>query len=294
MDVPDSKVNQSKKNAKETADDTQDVSASSKYNQSKMDAWMWKTPNSVAPNSEVYKMNHKRRGLAIIFNHVNFTKMAPRTGSNKDCANLEDTLTRLGFNVKTYLDPSIKQISAILKQAAEDDHRDADCLIVAAMSHGESGYLFTSDDTYLVEMLWDSFTADKCTTLIGKPKLFFIQACRGAQLDGGATIMHETDSGAAYSIPSYADIMVAYSTYDGFFSWRNPDSGSWFIQALCAELNEHGLTRDLLTMMTFVNRRVAVEFESYVPQDKRMHKKKQIPSIVSMLTRLVYFGKPPL
>ncbi|XP_076640010.1 caspase-1-like isoform X2 [Colletes latitarsis] len=215
MDVPDSKVNQSKKNAKETADDTQDVSASSKYNQSKMDAWMWKTPNSVAPNSEVYKMNHKRRGLAIIFNHVNFTKMAPRTGSNKDCANLEDTLTRLGFNVKTYLDPSIKQISAILKQAAEDDHRDADCLIVAAMSHGESGYLFTSDDTYLVEMLWDSFTADKCTTLIGKPKLFFIQACRGAQLDGGATIMHETDSGAAYSIPSYADIMVAYSTYDG-------------------------------------------------------------------------------
>lgn len=75
----------------------------------------------------------------------------------------------------------------------------------------------------------------------------------------------------------------------GFFSWRNPDVGSWFIQALCEELDLHGRKRDLLSLMTSVNRRVAIEYQSYVPQNEKFHGKKQIPSIVSMLTRLVYF-----
>lgn len=75
----------------------------------------------------------------------------------------------------------------------------------------------------------------------------------------------------------------------GFYSWRNPDTGSWFIQALCEELDLHGRSRDLLSLMTFVNRRVAIEFQSYVPENEKFHARKQIPSIVSMLTRLVYF-----
>lgn len=41
--------------------------------------------------------------------------------------------------------------------------------------------------------------------------------------------------------------------------------------------------------MTCVNRRVAIEYQSYVPKNEKFHAKKQIPSIVSMLTRLVYF-----
>lgn len=46
----------------------------------------------------------------------------------------------------------------------------------------------------------------------------FPQACRGSQLDKGVKIIHETDSKrTTYSIPAYADIMVAYSTYDGTY-----------------------------------------------------------------------------
>lgn len=75
----------------------------------------------------------------------------------------------------------------------------------------------------------------------------------------------------------------------GFFSWRNTTKGSWFIQALCAELEESSFTYDLLTILTFVCRRVATEFESNVPGDYVMHAQKQIPCITSMLTRLVKF-----
>lgn len=77
----------------------------------------------------------------------------------------------------------------------------------------------------------------------------------------------------------------------GFYSWRNPDNGSWFIQAICEEFNIHGRTLDLLTLMTFVNRRVAINYQSCVPQRKSFHRKKQIPTIVSMLTRIVRFPK---
>lgn len=65
-------------------------------------------------------------------------------------------------------------INPFIKAAAED-HTDADCLIVVAMSHGEAGFLHSFDFKYPVEMLWAHFTGDKCPTLIGKPKLFFIQ-----------------------------------------------------------------------------------------------------------------------
>ncbi|XP_036147820.1 caspase-1 isoform X2 [Monomorium pharaonis] len=242
------------------------------------------------PWADEYNMKHKRRGTALILNHVEFESMPTRKGSIKDARDLETSLKKLGFDVRPYLNPSLKTINKVLELTSAEDHTDADCLIVVAMSHGESGLLHTTDCMYPVDMLWTPFTADRCSSLAGKPKLFFIQACRGTELDKGVKIMHETDSkGTTYSIPTYADIMVAYSTYDGFYSWRNPDSGSWFIQAICEELELHGRTRDLLTLMTFVNRRVAIEYQSYVPQNEKFHAKKQIPSIVSMLTRLVYF-----
>ncbi|XP_076686886.1 caspase-1-like [Andrena cerasifolii] len=282
------------------------ASTSSTLEPTNVDGWLFQKPKyddfvpdkpalvEVHVDSEVYKMNHKRRGVALIFNHVYFKKMPARTGSIKDCSDLQNVLQALDFEVQVYTDPTTRTIGTVLKSTAAEDHTDADCLIVVAMSHGESGFLHSFDFKYPVEMLWAHFTGDKCSSLIGKPKLFFIQACRGTRLDAGSQVVHERDGVDSYSIPTYADILVAYSTYDGFYSWRNPDAGAWFIQALCNELEKNGRTRDLLTILTFVNRRVAIDYKSYVPQDKDFNMKKQIPSFVSMLTRLVHFPEKPL
>ncbi|KOX73016.1 Caspase [Melipona quadrifasciata] len=90
--------------------------------------------------------------------------------------------------------------------------------------------------------------------------------------------------GTSYS--GYKSYLGGHSSrFQGFYSWRSPDNGSWFIQALCQELNENWKTRDLLRMMTAVVRRVAIDHQSYVPHDESFHEKKQVPSIVSMLTR---------
>ena len=52
---------------------------------------------------------------------------------------------------------------------------DADCVLVAVLSHGEMGILYASDQPYKPDRLWGHFNAEKCPTLAGKPKLFFVQ-----------------------------------------------------------------------------------------------------------------------
>lgn len=55
------------------------------------------------------------------------------------------------------------------------DHKDADCLAIVVMTHGKSSELHAFDEVYPDKMLWEFFTGEKCPTLRGKPKLFFIQ-----------------------------------------------------------------------------------------------------------------------
>lgn len=75
----------------------------------------------------------------------------------------------------------------------------------------------------------------------------------------------------------------------GFFSFRHPENGTWFIQSLCEELNAHGTSIDLLKLLTRVSRRVAINFQSYNDSQPWFDEQKQIPSINSMLIRDVYF-----
>lgn len=63
------------------------------------------------------------------------------------------------------------------------------------------------------------------------------------------------------------------------------------MQTLCDAFDRYGFQLDLLTILTFVNRQVAIEYQSNVPGTSHMHQQKQIPCITSMLTRLVKFEK---
>ncbi|CAG2066009.1 unnamed protein product, partial [Timema podura] len=121
-------------------------------------------------------------------------------------------------------------------------------------------------------------------------------ACRGQELDSGVKLVErrmsrtQTDSSTGnYKIPTFADILIAFSSVDGFYSFRNPEEGTWFIRCLCAELKESGATTDFLKILTRAARRVALEHESYNDLDTMMHEKKQVPSTVSMLIRDIYF-----
>ncbi|KAL1139365.1 hypothetical protein AAG570_006349 [Ranatra chinensis] len=244
--------------------------------------------------SEEYNMNHLRRGYATIFNHDEFSHDMPtRKGSHIDVQQLTNILEMLHFEVKVYNNLDCEKIREVLNELASMDHSDCDCLLVAVLTHGlKSNYLYAKDYIYSVDTLWLPFTADRCLSLAGKPKMFLIQACRGEALDAGVRLVStsQTDSGnISYKIPSMADFFIAYSTAEGYYSWRHPEKGTWFIQSFCQVLNDHYRTLDFQKIMTRVSHRVAIEFESYNDCFLEQHEQKQVPNMHSTLIRDVYF-----
>lgn len=208
----------------------------------------------------------------------------------------------------TYLTrPMLRNSLYFSLSVSKYDHSDNDCLIVTIMTHGkEEGKIFSADGEMMVNDLWEYFIGTNCESLIGKPKLFFIQACRGSLTDPGLiykpkprarTLSVPSDmvdsrimSDEVYVIPTLADLLIMYSTSEGFYSFRNPEDGSWFIQALCQELEENS-HEEIMTILTGVNRRVAFAKQSNVPQKASWDAMKQMPIIQSMLTKGLYFLK---
>jgi caspase 7 len=56
------------------------------------------------------------------------------------------------------------------------DHSDSDCIVVVILSHGsEGGVIYGRDKELPIEALVTPLKGRACQTLVGKPKLFFIQ-----------------------------------------------------------------------------------------------------------------------
>ncbi|XP_076459066.1 caspase-3-like [Babylonia areolata] len=252
-------------------------------------------------DAECYNMNHKRRGDALIINNREFSKstgMGERTGTDTDRDNMYMVLSEMGFSVNMVENCTAAEMESALMKASKADHSDADCFACVILSHGEEGYVYGTDRPVEIDRLVAPFKGHRCKTLAGKPKLFFIQACRGSQLDVGVDVADahgsrpeeemETDEVEIRRIPTEADFLMAYSVVPGYYSWRNSANGSWFIQALFHVLRDNWKRMELLSMMTKVCRKVAFDFESNASHEF-MRRKKQIPCITSMLTREVYF-----
>lgn len=69
------------------------------------------------------------------------------------------------------------------------DHSAYDAFVTVIMTHGGLGELYgVNGDAFPVHQLTLDFTAEKCPSLAGKPKLFFIQACRGDEYQLGYAV----------------------------------------------------------------------------------------------------------
>lgn len=267
------------------------------------------TLHSVSQKEDVYDMNCKYRGHALLINNERFSiqlkeaGLGDRPGSNVDEKNLNKCLHDLGFRVTVYPNLTANQMRSVCAKMAAKDHSECDCFVLVILSHGEEGIVYGTDQTVEIKDLTRYFKGDTCSSLIGKPKIFIIQACRGYQTDPGVSVnvidakgkaFDETDTPTSNNrvikLPLEADFLYAYSTVPGYYSWRNGMNGSWFVQALCDTLNEHGKTMEIRKLLTLVNRRVAQNFQSLNPDNKDFHKMKQIPCITSMLTKDLTFN----
>ncbi|XP_052788814.1 caspase-3-like [Mya arenaria] len=242
-----------------------------------------------------YNFNYRRRGIFLIFNNKHFHEsmgQKEREGTDVDAERLEERFQDTGFDVRRYNDVTCARMTKLMDEVASADHSDCDCFGCAVLSYGREGYVYATDRPVPLETLTWPFKGDRCPTLVGKPKLFFIQACTDRRSEKSG--QHHRDlspsrrESGCRRIPVEADILFSYSTVPGYYSWRNHQEGSWYIQALCIVLENYANKMELVQMLTQVNRMVAYEFES-CSDEEFTESQKQMPSITSMLTRYVHF-----
>ncbi|KAM8909749.1 caspase-3-like [Spinachia spinachia] len=282
-------------------EDTMDALAFLKPNaKPKDDSRTWEetdsSPHSRTSDSDPYRyrMGYPSMGTCLIINNKNFhrkTGMMARSGTDVDAANAAETFKGLGYKVHFATDQTIDQMVQLLAKVSKEDHSNSASFVCVLLSHGNEGVIFGTDGFEKLDVLTKFFKGDRCKSLVGKPKLFFIQACRGMELDEGSQIEADSvDGQTSDRIPVEADFLYAYSTAPGYYAWRNTLNGSWFMQSLCEMLRRFSGQLELMQIMTRVNHKVALHFESS-SEIPGFSGKKQIPCIVSMLTKDFYFPK---
>ncbi|KAH8390256.1 hypothetical protein KR200_010686 [Drosophila serrata] len=208
-----------------------------------------------------------------IFNNERFdTKNEFRAGSANDVKALRSTFERLKCKVEVITDPTLATLKRTVKTLETKDFGDKSALVLVFLSHGtRHDRLAAKDDDYSLD--YDViFPILRNRTLKDKPKLLFVQACKGANELGGFM----TDAAQPNGSPN--EILKCYSTYEGYVSYRTED-GTPFIQTLCEALDKSGKTSDIDAIMTSVRRVV-----------KSQTKDGQIPSVTSTLTSKYVFG----
>lgn len=255
----------------------------------------------VSDYENFYNMNHKRRGIALIFNTENFKAAdnKKRTGSIKDRDDLAKVLCALEFDVEVFNDLTFKAMEKELKKARRKCHKDNDCLLMTIMSHGDLGAISSYDEDYALEDVTSFFTDENCPSLQGKPRLFLVQACR--EIIGRANHITNFSANTSDANPfndkdgtfkinrdgNNNDFLIIRSAMPGFVSYRNTTDGSWFIQELCKNLQAYGTTEELSTLLKRVNRRLSEREFNHLGGEQR----KDILSITNSLTKFLMFNQ---
>ena len=139
------------------------------------------------PGINKYKMDHKERGIALVINIQKFDptpfaqkQLEERVWSKKDVESLRKTFEYLEFEFILCENLKANEIITTI-QGMLTIHKcrtDVDCFVCVVMSHGGQDKIMASDN---IEVSLEDIIAPikSCKYLIGKPKLFFFQSCRG-------------------------------------------------------------------------------------------------------------------
>ncbi|KAI6656674.1 Caspase-1 [Oopsacas minuta] len=236
------------------------------------------------------------RGLGIVICNVNFVSpFRRRNAASADIDNMSRLFHKMGLRVETYSNLSGPEMKHSIAKYSDRDLSCYDCLFLAVSTHGDRGTLIGTDGVpvSIESSVLSPFNGARCPSLCGKPKVFFLQACRGGEKDfclklpenetdgNGAAIrlierIRDLFSGASQAeavlVPTELDFFIAYSTVPGYVSWRNTEKGSWFMYALFECYMAYGNEVHLAELMTYVTDYVATYFSDTDKETKRIAK----------------------
>ena len=182
--------------------------------------------------------------LADVFSWLGFQVLMCKDQTASDIAQVTKLLAALKdlaglqtFKLEEWSDGMFTPLSVL------PQHGDA--FVCCVLSHGaEKVVLGVDGKKRPISEITSAFNGTHCSALLGKPKVFFIQACQGHSLQPGYVAddltfeMQEQDTPQLVFIPAEADFLVAMATVEKYQAVRHTVNGSWFIQSLCEQLRE--------------------------------------------------------
>lgn len=131
-----------------------------------------------------YKFTSRPRGPCLIINNVDFdSEMLPRRhGSDEDSKILQDVFKQIGFEVhheRNLTASTMRKTFSKLVSACRQEH---DALFLIILSHGSESGIYGTDAVELdLNDIMSYFDNRRCKIMIGKPKVFIIQSCKGSK-----------------------------------------------------------------------------------------------------------------
>uniref|UniRef100_A0A1B0GLN8 Caspase-8 n=1 Tax=Lutzomyia longipalpis TaxID=7200 RepID=A0A1B0GLN8_LUTLO len=242
-------------------------------------------------NEENYfQMNPDAMGYVVIVNEKNFHRdplrivetsflqrdLETRHGTEKDVESLRETFSALGFSVIVKDDLTSDEILTSLAEYVEKTaSRSFSSLIIVMLSHGFEGSIYGSNSIPVeIRRIKEALYCEKLKDI---PKILIIQACQNndAFLNGKLTI------DAAPSVDAAANLLVAFSTVEGFVSIRHTTEGTWFIQILCSKIRQLYKKEHFGDILTKVTCEVAAQIGD--------GGQKMMPKYESTLLKNLYF-----
>ncbi|XP_078143501.1 caspase-2 isoform X2 [Centroberyx gerrardi] len=268
-----------------------------------------------------YRMGSSPRGFALVISNVTFDPCAapdldPRKGGEVDEEVLRKVFTELDYLVTVRRDLTAQGMQMCIEQfCRRPDHRTVDSCVVCLLSHGVEGAVYGTDGQLLqLDWVFESFDNAHCPLLQNKPKMFFIQACRGEEMDCGVEQIdgpertcspscEQRDAGREgegdadsrqrgemgrprIKLPQRSDMICGFASLKGTAAMRNTKRGSWFIQEINTALRLRARDTHLADILVQVNGRIK-EREGYAPGTAH-HRCKEMSEFTSSLCKDLY------
>jgi len=255
-------------------------------------------------------------GLCIIINNKNFhenTGMACWSGTDVDAVNLRETFTNLKYEVRIKNVLTRKEMLELMSNVSKEDHSKRNRFICVLLSHGslaccDSCGRKESDTTERLNWtelkpwwrrnhFWNQWTrqSEKISKFLQRGLLqksgWKTQTFHYSGLPRHRTGLWYWDRHWCWGQPvrkyqlrqtSCMHILQHLVTFPGETQSTDPGSSRLFVRCWKSTLTSSSSCTFL------VNQKIAIEYESFFT-DSTFHAKKQIPGIMSRLTKELYF-----
>ncbi|XP_016994358.3 caspase-3 [Drosophila takahashii] len=193
--------------------------------------------------------------IVCIFNHTfHGNEKKVRHGSEKDVEALFKTFGNLKCQVEEVKDPKKSDIKEKIANLSLKNFNHLSGVVIVILSHGGRKEKIETCDQQFYDLDDDVlFPLFRNKTLIGKPKILIVQACKD--------YMHRLQADSSIIDPVHSYYIKCYSTSEGLQSFRHTLEGSFYIQALCNEMDQHALTKDFKAIVEDVNVKVQNDCE---------------------------------